>query len=118
MSHNDYSVSTGGGDITGGAIAPGGTANYHAAPASPETLELRHRLDELRTLLDRHAAALDDPGQMLEDTEELDAQLRRDRPNRTSVNSLLTALTAGAGGVGAVATAVQAVVSLVSRVPH
>lgn len=101
-----------------GAYAPGGTAHYTAAPASNDALELRQRLDELRTLLDRHATALPDPGQMLDDTEELDNQLRRDRPNRTVVNGLLTALTAGAGGMGAVATAVQAVVNLVSRVLH
>ncbi|KUN24074.1 hypothetical protein AQJ23_21000 [Streptomyces antibioticus] len=112
---NDYSVSTGGGDITGGAIAPGGTANYNAAPVSPDTLELQQRLDELRRLLARYSAALPNSGQLLDDTEQLDAQLQRERPNRTVVQGLLDSLTAGAGGVGALSSAVSAVVQLVSR---
>jgi hypothetical protein len=115
---NDYSVSTGGGDITGGAIAPGGTANYNAAPASPDTLELQRRIAELQRLVAQYAAALPDAEGLRDDTEQLDAQLQRERPNQNVVRSLLDSLTAGAGGVGAVATAVQAVVNLVSRVLH
>ncbi|AZP19290.1 hypothetical protein EJC51_26395 [Streptomyces aquilus] len=98
-----------------GAYAPGGTANYTAAPVSSEAAELRQRLDDLRGLLVQYAAALPDPDQLRDDTDQLDAQLQRERPNRTVVRGLLDSLTAGAGGVSAVASAVSTVVQLVSR---
>jgi len=101
-------------DISGGNLAPGGTVNQYAAPASSGAAELQSRLDELNRLLTAHAAALRDPEQLRDDTEQLGAQMRRDRPNRTVVNGLLASLTAGATGVSAVTSAVSGIVRLVS----
>jgi len=102
-------------DISGGNFAPGGTANYHAAPAAPEAAELQARLDELNRLLTQHAAALPDVQQLQDLARELGTQLQGHEPNRTVVGSLLASLTAGAGGVNAVLAAADGLTRFVSR---
>ncbi|GAA4002737.1 DUF5955 family protein [Streptomyces sp. NBC_01352] len=101
-----------------GAYAPGGTANYTAAPVPPDTLELRTRLDELQRLLSQYADALPDAEELRQVTGELGAQLQQPEPNRTVVRSLLTALTTGAGGVTAVLAAVTGLSQFVNRFLH
>ncbi|MCI3278554.1 DUF5955 family protein [Streptomyces cylindrosporus] len=113
MSDNRIVANNNSGQIVGGS---NNQVSWSSGAPSADTVELQRRLDELQQLLARYAAALPNSGQLQDDTDELATQLRRDRPNRTVVRSLLTSLTAGASGVSAVAAAVQGVGQLVSRV--
>lgn len=94
--------------------ANGGTYYAGGPPQDPNAAELARRIDELQRLVAQYAAALPDPEGLSDDTEQLGAQLQRDRPNPNVVRGLLDSLTAGAGSVTAVLTAVRSLASFVT----
>ncbi|SNX62792.1 hypothetical protein SAMN06272735_4581 [Streptomyces sp. TLI_55] len=107
------------GNITGNLFsrvqnATGGDVYVGAPTQDPTALELQRLIAELQQLLTQYATVLPDADGLRDDTEQLGAQLQRDRPNPSVVRGLLDSLTAGAGSVTAVLTAVRSLASFVS----
>jgi precorrin-2 methylase len=99
--------------VTAGAIAVGDNARAHARDvqvqvAGTATEEAAQRLAELVDALQRHAAGVEGADDLLESTIAVGDELRKEKPNRTTIKGILSAIAEAATSVTAVTAAVTA----------
>ena len=86
---------------------------YIAGPADPALAEVQRRPPELRALVERHTAELDDAEAARAAIAAVDRELRSGDPQPTTLRMLLSAVVGAAPGVSAVTAAVQGIRGLV-----
>ena len=108
-----HSIVVTGGTVTGAmAAGQGASATYHAPAAGSADLEAA--VEELRALLDRHRASVEDAEQVLRDTAELLAARRE--PDR--VRAILQRIAGRGTALAAVLEIVAKTQDLVGRIVH
>lgn len=111
--HYQHSIVVTGGTVAGAmAAGQGASATYHAPAADPTGVEAA--VEELRTLLDRHRASIEDVERVLRDTAELLAE--RQEPDR--VRAILRAIATRGTALTAVLEVVAKTQELVGRIVH
>jgi hypothetical protein len=105
-----------GGRIDAGALAVGrGARASHgpAAMADPERAEIDRRLEELLRRLEVDAGRLENSEEVRDATQVVADELRKDRPNKTTITGVLTGIAAAVASVSGLATATDALLESV-----
>jgi|SRR3954466_5676996 hypothetical protein len=106
-------IQVSGGQINAAAIAVGDQAVAVADRTRNELAggplaEIGERLAELTRELQRNAAALEDPDDLLESTTRIADELQKEKPSKTTIRGILGAIGEGATSATGVVTAVTA----------
>jgi uncharacterized small protein (DUF1192 family) len=104
----DFTIGYIGGDAVGVGHGAEGSISKGVLPDS-QLVELHKRLAELRALVERHAAELDDRDTARDALAEADSEARSGNPQPRRLNILLSAITGAASSVSAVTTAVTGI---------
>jgi hypothetical protein len=115
--HNE-GVQISGGRIDAGAFAVGRGAsatNVTGATADPGRQEIARRLDLLLARLEAEGGALDREAEVRESTEVVAGELKKDKPNKTTVVGVLTGIAGAVTSVAGLATATDALLDAVKQ---
>lgn len=104
---------SGNASVTAGAIAVGDGARAHAQDVQIQVAgtgmeEAARLLTDLVDALRQHAGEIEGADELLESTIAVGDELKKEKPNRTTLKGILSAIAEAATSVGAVSAAVTA----------